>query len=301
MTAFVLVPGACHGGWWYDPLVEALTADGHTVDALTLVGLETEPDVDRRITVDTHIDQVARAVRRAATRAGTATDVDAERGGNDEQVVLVGHSYAGAPCIAAADRHPDMVAALVLLDAFLPHDGDSCWSLTSDEQRHRYVTGCAATGDGVEPLPFFDERARPHPIGSLMQTVNLTDAWRQVPVDGLLIRRRDSGGPARRPRADAASPWTEQMTGFPQPNGPEARVAGAAVPQPGEGAPTATTTAVTTADPFARGAGATLVGSPAWFSPTPPPRRPPRSTCPPRSRYWDACSATRRSAGRSRR
>ena len=61
MTAFVLVPGACHGGWWYDPLAAALEADGHSAIAVTLAGLEDKPQLDRLITLDTHIDQVAAA------------------------------------------------------------------------------------------------------------------------------------------------------------------------------------------------------------------------------------------------
>lgn len=172
MSAVVLVPGACHGGWWYDPLVDALVERGHTATAFTPVGLEAEPDVQRRITLDTHIDQVTAAVQEAAT----------DEAGVTEPVVLVAHSYAGVPCTAAADRHPERVAALVLLDAFLPQDGDTCWTLTSEEQRQWYSSGCARTGDGVEPLPFFDQRARPHPIGTLLQQVRLTGAWRRVPV-----------------------------------------------------------------------------------------------------------------------
>lgn len=191
MTAFVLVPGACHGGWWYDPLVQALTAAGHSATALTLVGLEDEPDIDRRITLDTHTDQVASAVQHAAAAA-------------EASVVLVGHSYAGVPCVAAADRSPDRVAALVLLDAFLPADGDSCWSLTNDEQREWYATGCAAEGDGVAPLPFFDERARPHPIGTLLQTVHLTGAWEQVPVRHYAAASWPGESPMARSRARAA-------------------------------------------------------------------------------------------------
>jgi hypothetical protein len=35
MTRYVLVPGACHGGWWYQPLVDALRAAGHEADAVT--------------------------------------------------------------------------------------------------------------------------------------------------------------------------------------------------------------------------------------------------------------------------
>jgi hypothetical protein len=40
VTTFLLVPGACHGGWWYDPLVEALRERGHDARAVTLSGLD---------------------------------------------------------------------------------------------------------------------------------------------------------------------------------------------------------------------------------------------------------------------
>jgi hypothetical protein len=33
--------------------------------------------------------------------------------------------------------------------------------MTNDEQRQWYATGCARTGYGVKPLPFFSNRARP--------------------------------------------------------------------------------------------------------------------------------------------
>ncbi len=57
----------------------------------------------------------------------------------------------------------DRVRALLHLDAFVPADGDSCFAMTDDEQRRWYVEGAGRTGLGVDPLPFFDERARPHP------------------------------------------------------------------------------------------------------------------------------------------
>jgi len=40
MTRYTLVPGACHGGWWYQPVVDALRAAGHEADPITLSGLE---------------------------------------------------------------------------------------------------------------------------------------------------------------------------------------------------------------------------------------------------------------------
>lgn len=69
-AAFVLVPGACHGGWWFDGVTAALTASGHEVAPLTLVGLEHEPDTDRRINLDSHVDQVSAAVLEAELGPG---------------------------------------------------------------------------------------------------------------------------------------------------------------------------------------------------------------------------------------
>lgn len=164
MITFVLVPGACHGVWWYEPLAHRLEQDGHAAVPVTLAGLEEEPLLDRLITLDTHIEQVAAAVPASGP------------------VVLVGHSYAGTVITAVADRRPGRITGLIYLDAFLPEHGVSCWSMTNDEQRHWYATGCARTGYGVDPLPFFSERARPHPVATFVQAVSLTGTWREIPT-----------------------------------------------------------------------------------------------------------------------
>jgi pimeloyl-ACP methyl ester carboxylesterase len=49
--------------------------------------------------------------------------------------VLVGHSYGGMVITAVADRVPQQVNSLVYLNAFVPRDGESCWTLATDEQR----------------------------------------------------------------------------------------------------------------------------------------------------------------------
>ncbi len=85
MSTFVLVPGACHGGWWYDPLVARLEAEGHTAVAVTPDGLEDAPQLDQLITLDVHLDQVVTAVP------------------DNSAAVLVGHSYAGSLISGAAD------------------------------------------------------------------------------------------------------------------------------------------------------------------------------------------------------
>ena len=98
MTATaVLVHGAWHGAWCWQPVVERLNADGIPVVALDLPGhgADTGPLTD----LHGHGDAV-----RAALDA------------IDGPVVLVGHSYGGA-AITDAGEHPS-VAHLVYLAAF---------------------------------------------------------------------------------------------------------------------------------------------------------------------------------------
>ena len=173
MTVFLLVPGSHHGGWWYDALVERLDAAGHTATALTLLGLDPSAEPPREaIALDDHVAQAVAALR--------AMPEDGRAQGSD--VVLVGHSYGGSIISAVADAEPDRVRALVYLDALLPEDGDSSWSMTNDDEHDWYIQGSARTGTFVDPLPFFDERARPHPLATLLQASKLTGAWRRVPT-----------------------------------------------------------------------------------------------------------------------
>lgn len=159
MTTFVLVPGACHGGWCFDDLAGALRIAGHRVLALTLTGIaERAHLLHAGVNLDTHI-------------ADVLAEFDAHR---ITDAVLVGHSYGGMVITAVADRIPERVSALVYLDAFVPRDGESCWTLTNDDQR-KWYTGVDSTGYGVPPLPFFDDHATAHPLASLMQPVRLGD------------------------------------------------------------------------------------------------------------------------------
>jgi pimeloyl-ACP methyl ester carboxylesterase len=100
-----------------------------------------------------------------------------------EDAVLVGHSYAGMVITGVADRVPERVDSLVYVDAFVPGDGDSCWTLTSDELREWYLS-VGETGYAVPPLALFGPKATPHPLATLLQRIRLTgDLGR--------LRRRD--------------------------------------------------------------------------------------------------------------
>ncbi|HEX4362613.1 MAG TPA: alpha/beta fold hydrolase [Pseudonocardia sp.] len=166
MSTVVLVPGACHGGWWYEPLVQRLAELGHRATAVTLAGVSERADeLTGRVNLDSHVAEIVELVTAAA-----------------EPVVLVGHSYAGSVISGVADRIPERIAALLYLDAFVPEDGDSCWTMTNDIQRRWYIDDAGDTGLAVNPLPFFDARASAHPLAAFVQRSRLTGAWRTVPV-----------------------------------------------------------------------------------------------------------------------
>jgi pimeloyl-ACP methyl ester carboxylesterase len=168
VSTFVLIPGACHGGWWYQPVVERLTALGHTAVAVTLSGLGQDDDLTRMtpVSLDKHISEASAAVVAHQDPDGA---------------VLVGHSYGGTVITGVADRLSWALRALVYLDAFVPEPGDSCYAMTDDEQRAWYLAD-ADDHPGVAPLPFFDPRARPHPRDTLLQPISLIGAWQQVPA-----------------------------------------------------------------------------------------------------------------------
>jgi pimeloyl-ACP methyl ester carboxylesterase len=163
MSRFILVPGGNHGGWWYEPLVLALENAGHAADALTPSGLAPEGPLAPGANLDAHIAEVAALCNSTS-----------------EPLVLVGHSYAGSVITGVADQIPERIKALVYLDAFVPENGDSCWSMTNDWERKWFIDGSGESGCLVAPLPFFDKRARPHPLGTYLQKSKLTGAWRNV-------------------------------------------------------------------------------------------------------------------------
>jgi len=171
MATFILVPGAWHGSWAFEAVVPLLERAGHTVHALTLSGLR--PDDDEATVAAANLDTHAEDVLRLLDRAHV------------DDATLVGHSYAGMVVAAAADRAPGRISRLVHLDAYVPRDGESCWSETSEAYRQAFIAGAGETGHSVRP-PYRppdggDPRRRPHPLASLVQKIRLTGAAAQVP------------------------------------------------------------------------------------------------------------------------
>jgi pimeloyl-ACP methyl ester carboxylesterase len=140
MATFVLVPGAWHGGWAFEAVVPLLERAGHAVHALTLTGLRADDDAATvaAANLDTHADDVLALLDRAHLTGAT----------------LVGHSYGGMVITGAADRAQGRVSRLVHLDAYVPDDGESCWSSTTEAYRQAFVAGAASTGYAVRSSPW---------------------------------------------------------------------------------------------------------------------------------------------------
>jgi pimeloyl-ACP methyl ester carboxylesterase len=108
MATFVLIHGAWHGGWCFEPLAALLEAEGHRVLAPDLPGMGGDEAVLGAVTLDGWADFVAELCRDAKTPA-----------------ILCGHSRGGIVISEAAERAPECVAALVYICAMLIPSGMS--------------------------------------------------------------------------------------------------------------------------------------------------------------------------------
>jgi pimeloyl-ACP methyl ester carboxylesterase len=127
---FVLAHGAFFGAWAFQPTIAELSARGHRAVALDLPGhglnarfpssyfrrpldearFGTEPSPSADITLADNVDAVSKIV-------------EAVMQGGSGPVVLVGHSMSGPTISAVAEKHPQKIARLVYLTAFLTRSG----------------------------------------------------------------------------------------------------------------------------------------------------------------------------------
>ncbi len=119
MANFVLVHGAWHGGWCWRRVAELLVAKHHAVFAPTLTGLGErchllKPDID----LDTHILDIVNEIKWKDLR----------------DVILVGHSYGGMVVSGVVEKIEKSIAALVMVDAFFPADGQSSCDIDAPKQ-----------------------------------------------------------------------------------------------------------------------------------------------------------------------
>jgi pimeloyl-ACP methyl ester carboxylesterase len=173
VATFVLVHGAWHGAWCWTRVADRLLAKGHAIVAPTLTGLcERSHLLSPAVDLQTHVLDIVNTVKWLEL--------------ND--IVLVGHSYGGMVVSGAAEALKDRISAIVLVDAFLPSDGQSVFDLQSSAARDAIL---AAVGDGKTTLPprpsalfnvnaadqaWVDAQCTAQPIQAFLQPVALTGA-----------------------------------------------------------------------------------------------------------------------------
>ena len=112
---YLFVHGASHGGWAWKKVVPLLQAQGHRVQAIDLPSHGDDQTPPEKVTLD---DYVHKVVDVASAQPGP--------------VILVGHSSGGVTIAQAAERLGVVkVEKLIFLDAFLPKNGESVFSLAA--------------------------------------------------------------------------------------------------------------------------------------------------------------------------
>lgn len=162
MATFILIAGGWQGGWVFQEVADLLTTEGHRALPVTLSGLGDVPAPTANL--DTHIGEIVDVIK-------------AQRDG----VILVGQSYGGMVVSGVADAEPSRIRALVYVDAYVPDNGDSVWSLTTPRFRDMFIAGAKADGLNCMPPPNMDPRCRPHPMGTFLQAISLGGRWHDVP------------------------------------------------------------------------------------------------------------------------
>ena len=177
MATFVLVHGAWHGAWCWRRVARLLTQAGHEVHTPTLTGVaERSHLLSPAINLDTHILDVANDIKWQQLN----------------RIVLVGHSYGGMVISGVAEKVPGAIASLVMLDAFMPEDGQSLVDLQPQPMREALL---AAERDGATTVPprpaelfkvnekdraWVDAQCTPHPIQCFLQKLALTGARESI-------------------------------------------------------------------------------------------------------------------------
>ncbi|WPV67926.1 alpha/beta hydrolase family protein [Chitinophaga sp. LS1] len=173
---FVLVHGAWHGGWCWKEVAKELQAQGAEVYTPTLSGLGEHQNVlDTNINLETHIQDIVNFINMQDLH----------------DVILVGHSYAGAVIAGVADRIPARLKKLIFLDAMLIENGKS--ALTSQPANlSDNVRAATASSQGLSvpvwspevfgvtdpaQIKWVSDRLTPQPFRSFDQTLSLKHVY----------------------------------------------------------------------------------------------------------------------------
>jgi pimeloyl-ACP methyl ester carboxylesterase len=175
----LLVHGSCHGAWCWRDLLPELAARGIEARAIDLPGHGADTTPLSAVTLDRYAD----AILAAAEDMG-------------DRVALLGHSMAGYPITAAAQRAPGKFSKLVYLCAYLPESGRSLSDMRAAWPEQPLMPAIRRSDDGlsftiaedwqarvfyhdcpVEAVTFARKHLGPQAIAPQATPLDLTAAW----------------------------------------------------------------------------------------------------------------------------
>ena len=192
MTTFVLVHGAWGGSYGFAEVRRRLHRQGHDVFTPSLTGIgERSHLVSPSVGLDTHIKDVVNTI--------LYEDL--------HDIVLLGFSYGGMVVTGALEQIAARVQQLVYLDALLPGDGQSAYTLLklkSDPDPAAIDIGSTwlvpprpREGPTLQATAWANARRSMQPLKTLTDTVTLGRALEQWPFGLTYIKATDD--PDERP------------------------------------------------------------------------------------------------------
>ena len=203
MTTYVLVHGAWGGAHGFRHVRRILTSAGHEVFTPSLTGIgERAHLASPQVGLSTHVDDLVNCV--------LYEDLTG--------IALLGFSYGGMVVTGALEHIADRVRALVFLDAFVPADGDSVFSLTGQAVPARFpgaawqIPPAERVYDDPEEAAFAAPRRTPQPIRCFSEPVRLARPLEDFPFSRTYIRatadpREAPAFAAAAARARESSAW----------------------------------------------------------------------------------------------
>jgi len=170
---FLLIHGAWHGGWVWNEISEILRYQRYSVSTPTLTGLgEKKHLLSSKITIETFIEDVVNHIIFK----------------NLNNIILVGHSFAGSVISGVADRLKDRIQKLIYFDAMILIDGQKPFDITPKETVEQRIELAKKFGNNISiPAPSADafgvfdikksllleEKLTPHPLSAFQSKLVL--------------------------------------------------------------------------------------------------------------------------------
>jgi len=184
LATFILIHGACHGGWCWEKVQPILEGHGHKVCAPDLPGLGKDHTPPANVTLADNVEKISRLLDKM-----------------EEPVVLVGHALGGVTVSQTAEARRRKLKALVYVCGLMPPSGKASREMTAGDPEILFRRSRELSPDGLTytfarsqmAALFYEdvspedryramERLRPQPISISTTPVTLTeDRYGSVP------------------------------------------------------------------------------------------------------------------------